>query len=83
MRARFSPIRQAIVAFSPVELTNIDWTYSQNVNPNQLWAQAFALYRNGESWKLTDEERKAHGVITEHYEPEDPYENWLRDYIRH
>lgn len=37
-------------------LNSIDWEgYTQNVNLQQLWAQALVLYREGFNWELTGE----------------------------
>lgn len=49
---------------------------------NQLWAQAYALYRAGEAWRLTPEERDAHGAIVELYEVEDVMEGYLQKCFR-
>lgn len=57
--------------FHPVELAAIDWGYSQAVDVDQLWAQAYALYRQGEPWQLTSEEREAHRMLCEQYAVED------------
>ncbi|MCB9150728.1 MAG: hypothetical protein H6641_18395 [Caldilineaceae bacterium] len=67
--------------FWPVNVTSIDWGYSQAIDINQVWAQAYALYQQGESWRLSDEERKAHATITGQYEVEDPNESWIREYF--
>ena len=35
-------------------LTKIDKNYSQDIDVNQLWGQAVALFNMGEPWVLTD-----------------------------
>lgn len=52
--------------FAVVTLTNIDWGYT-NIDPNQLWAQAVYLYRNGEDWRLTQDEQAIQNEINETY----------------
>lgn len=67
--------------FRPVNVTSIDWAYAENVDPNQVWAQAYALYQKGETWRLTDEERQAHAEITALYEVEDIFEGHIRKWF--
>lgn len=38
------------------ELLNINWEYSKVININQVWAQAFELYKNGFQFELTSSE---------------------------
>lgn len=66
--------------FLSVTLTGINWKYSAEVDVNQIWAQAYALYRKGESWKLTPEEKKVRDALNSGYEMEDPYEGWILKY---
>ncbi|MBI3960244.1 MAG: bifunctional DNA primase/polymerase [Chloroflexi bacterium] len=68
--------------FWPVKLTRLDWGYSRAVDVNQLWAQAFALYRGGEAWRLTPEERAAHAAIVETYEVEDVLAGYIQEYFQ-
>lgn len=44
--------------FQMVDITSIDWRYSVDLDVNQVWAQALHLYRNGEQWTLTEEEKQ-------------------------
>lgn len=64
--------------FRPVELTKIDWAYRQKVDINQVWAQAYHLYRMGETWQLSPEELKVHKAICELYEEENLIEGYIR-----
>lgn len=66
--------------FRPVTLIALDKNYSQ-MNINQVWAQAVALYQNGESWQLTEEEKTRHAEITANYEIEDVMENQIRQWF--
>lgn len=67
--------------FWPVSLETIDWGYSQVVDVNQLWAQAYALYLAGEPWQLTNEERRAHAEIVDLYEVEDILAGYVQEYF--
>lgn len=68
--------------FWPVNLAGLDWNYSQDVDVNQLWAQAYALYRQGEPWQLSTEERVAHANIVQTYEVEDILAGYVLEYFR-
>lgn len=48
--------------FFVLDVQRLDWAY-QDINVDQLWAEAVARYRAGEPWRLTSEEV---GVQTEH-----------------
>lgn len=45
----------------------------------QLWAEAFHLYNQGESWWLSDEEEAMRRDNANSYEIEDPLEDFLRE----
>ena len=68
--------------FWPVTLAGLDWNYSQDVDVNQLWAQAYALYQSGESWQFSTEERAAHAEIVQTYEVEDILSGYVQEYFR-
>ncbi|MFZ1757217.1 MAG: VapE domain-containing protein [Caldilineaceae bacterium] len=72
--------------FWPVELAkdkeSIDWGYATSIDVHQIWAQAYALYRAGEPWKLSTEEQAAHAVIVELYEVEDILAGYVQEYFR-
>lgn len=38
------------------EITDIDWDYKEDLDPDQVWAQAKALYDADDTWMLTEEE---------------------------
>ena len=65
--------------FWPVNLVGLDWNYSRDVDVNQVWAQAYALYRAGEPWALSTEERAAHAAIVEVYEVEDVLAGYVQE----
>ena len=61
-------------------LTRIDWSYAKNVDVNQVWAQAVALYKAGEPWELTPEEKGLSNAINRLYEVDNPITQYL---LRH
>jgi predicted P-loop ATPase len=46
------------VRWIPFEITGIDWSYSVEVNIDNVWAQAYALYKSGFNGDVTAEEVK-------------------------
>lgn len=60
--------------FWATTLTGIDWSYTQHVDLNQVWAEAHAAYLAGESWVLTASEADQAQQINENYQVEDPVE---------
>jgi len=61
--------------FMTVRLTEIDWAYATDVDPEQLWAQAKHLYDSGEPWRLTEQEAECANFINAQYEMEDPLQD--------
>jgi hypothetical protein len=58
--------------FMPSTVSKVDWSYAKEVDVNQLWAQAKALYDDGESWILNDEEATHAREAAMQYEVDDP-----------
>ena len=67
--------------FNLVTLTHIDWAFAEQVDTNQLWAEAYARYKNNEPWTLTPEEVKVRDNIHELYALEDVYASWILRYF--
>jgi len=63
-------------------LQEIDWRYSQDVDVNQVWAQAVALYRAGDAWKLTKVEREKSDEKSKAYLVDEPIELFLEQSFR-
>jgi predicted P-loop ATPase len=61
--------------FMTSHLTAIDWSYANEVDPAQIWAQAKALYDKGEPWELSAEEAEFAKLANEQYEIEDPLDD--------
>jgi predicted P-loop ATPase len=67
--------------FLVCSLDKIDWRYADNVNCDQLWAQAYAIYRQGEAWKLTEAERTERDKANLEYMIDDPVEAFLTEVL--
>lgn len=62
--------------FMITRLEYIDLHY-QDIDVNQVWAQAVAVYRDGEHWQLQGEEAAAQAKHNEGYEIETTLTDWL------
>jgi predicted P-loop ATPase len=58
--------------YMTVHLRDIDWNYANDVDVDQVWAQAYQAYLDGESGKLKGEELETVNRINEGYEIADP-----------
>jgi len=63
-------------------VTTIDWSYARSADVNQVWAEALAAYRNGESWTLTPDDASRAAEINEEYEVPDIFEDLLRKHFQ-
>lgn len=66
--------------FYTVTVTRIDHGYSRAVDVNQLWAQAVAMYRKGESWHLSKSMTTKQTELNRRYESETDILDWM---LRH
>ena len=66
--------------FMITRLEYIDRRYQQ-LDVNQIWAQAMHLYQSGEGWELRGEEAAAQAANNERYEAESILEDWLYKYF--
>jgi hypothetical protein len=62
--------------FYAIHVTHIDWSY-QHLDVDQVWAQAVALYRAGEPWRLLPEEAQRQTEQNRLFEAETPMEGWI------
>jgi hypothetical protein len=58
--------------FRVCTVTSIDWDYDRFIDVNQVWAQAVALFKGGETWELDLEIQKQMIEINSRYEVDDP-----------
>jgi predicted P-loop ATPase len=58
--------------------TQIDWAYTREVNVQQIWAQALALYRKGETWNLSKAEVVLADEINDMYVTQNPEDDYLQ-----
>jgi hypothetical protein len=59
--------------FLVVTLEKISFDYAKEIDIAQLWAQAVALYRAGQPWALSADERTQQDAINEAYRLDDPF----------
>lgn len=67
--------------FLVATINSIDWTYTQNVDPNQVWAEAFTAYSQGETWYLSGGERQQSEENNSTYRVPNPIEGYLTKYF--
>lgn len=66
--------------FRVLNVIEIDQSYRDTMEPLQIWAQAYVLYKEGESWLLTEEEREARDKLNEEHTLEAPYMGLIQRY---
>lgn len=64
------------------QVVKIDWDYTKKIRLDQVWAEAYAAFLDGEAWQLTRTEDKQAQDINERYETEDPIEGLLKQHYR-
>ena len=64
--------------FYTVNLTDIDHKYSKSIDVNQVWAQAYTLFKRGTSPQPTKEEKAKIFQVNERFEIEDPLVDMLK-----
>lgn len=62
--------------FLSVTLDKIDWRYSSEIDPAQLWAQMYAAYQRGETPRLETVELERRDMVNRAYETEG-LEGWI------
>ncbi len=60
-----------------IHLVDIDWSYVDKIDIDQVWAQAKALFDAGEAWKLEGQEADLVNVVNEEYQIEDPLVSYI------
>lgn len=67
--------------FYITRLTHINWRYTTEVNVDQVWAQARALWEQGEPAMLTPEEQRVQRATNARYEAESTLDDYLDMYF--
>lgn len=68
--------------FNVVNLEFVDWSYATEINPNDLWAQAYALWINGEKATLSPEEKAMQQALNAENLIHDPLEDLIvQDFV--
>lgn len=67
--------------FLVVTIGKVNWSYSDEIDPNQVWAQAMALYTQGERGQLTEQEKQLSTKLNEEYEAPNPLLDELQEYF--
>jgi len=65
--------------FAVVHLEGIDWSYT-DIDRDQLWAEIYAAYLNGETWELTPHEQEIQNEINSGHMMVSPLEELLLQY---
>lgn len=66
--------------FLVVSLDGMDWAY-QDLDINQIWAEAVHRYRSGEPWRLLPEEARHQATQNREYEAESLLTSWIGKYF--
>lgn len=70
------------VRWIPFEISGIDWNYSEEININDVWAQAYALYRRGFACEITADEVKENEEENRQFTTITPEMELLMKYFR-
>ena len=65
--------------FFVLNISGIDWGYSDAIDPDQLWAQAYAAWKRGERGRLSKELRDKRLEQNELHTLDDPYVSAILD----
>jgi predicted P-loop ATPase len=65
--------------FRVCTVTFIDWDYDKFIDVNQVWAQAVALFKGGETWELPRDVEEQMTEINSRYEVDDPIQYDILD----
>jgi predicted P-loop ATPase len=68
--------------FMICEIESINWQEYTQLNIHKIWSEIYAAYLMGESWELSQEERKMSQEVNERFQIEDPIENHIRKYFK-
>jgi len=68
--------------FGVVQLNDIDWSY-EDIDINQLWAQMYQAYKDGEVFELTHHEKEIQNQINMTYTMSTPLEELFLSYFEY
>lgn len=66
--------------FAVIHLEDIDWSYETSIDVNQLWAQMYEAYKNGEEWELSKHEQEIQSEINNEHMTASPLEELLLEH---
>jgi putative DNA primase/helicase len=66
--------------FAVVHLDDIDWGYEKTVNRDQLWAELYTAYLNGEAYELSRAEQEVQREINASHMVQSPLEELLLEH---
>lgn len=67
--------------FAVVHLEDIGWDYETTVDVNQLWAELYQAYKDGEAWELTRHEQEIQSEINNTHLTASPLEDLLLEWF--
>ena len=67
--------------FYVVTLRKIDWAYSNEIDVNQLWAQAVALFNAGHTGRLDPTEKMVQDAMNKGYDLINPVEDYIAQHF--
>lgn len=50
-----------------IEIERIDFSYSKEISIDDVWSQAYSLFKDGEEYQLTKEEVKANEIVNQNF----------------
>jgi len=63
--------------FAVTTVTSIDWAYSNDIDVNDVWAQAYGLYQAGEMWEFRGNEAARRDEINAAYQEDEPLDDMV------
>jgi predicted P-loop ATPase len=66
--------------FVVLDVEDIDWRYEKAIDRDQLWAELYQAYCNGEAWELTRAEQEIQRELNDGHMVQSPLEEMLLHY---
>lgn len=67
-KAEFLTDETGSVRWLCFETSQIDWNYKQEIDINDVWAQAYTLYKNGFKYNITAEDVKENDLVNKKFQ---------------